>query len=106
LREADERAGGRIQQSERSEENAEARRARQKSRPEAERDPAAQHDRAPKAAIGEQAEGWLDEQRDDPRQRKRQPDLDVAEPEVVPDLRPGCLARAVEKLVEELDGEQ
>jgi hypothetical protein len=58
------------------------------------------------AAVGEHAERRLYEKRDDPGQRERDPDLEIAQPERLPDLRPGSLSGAVQELIEELDGEE
>jgi hypothetical protein len=58
------------------------------------------------AAVGEHAERRLYEKRDDPGQRERDPDLEIAQPERLPDLRPGSLSGAVQELIEELNGEE
>ena len=81
-------------------------RRRERGGAERERDPAPDDDPPPQAAVGQYPERGLEQERDRPRQRERYPDLEIAQPERVPDLRPGGLAGAVEQLVEELDGEE
>jgi hypothetical protein len=56
--------------------------------------------------VAGDADQRVERRAEDARQREQQAELAVAEVEVVPDLRPGCGARAPDQLVEQLDREE
>ena len=106
LREAGERAGGGAEDDERRQEDRERHRRSQSREAQSERDTGDEYDPPPPAPVAEEPEWRLDEQSDQPGDRQRDPDLRIAQVEVVPDRRPRGLTRAEDELVEELDREQ
>src|SRR5207247_7465888 len=102
LREAHERARGRPEEDERGNENDKPRRGGKHEQGKREAAPSREDKRAPATGVTEDPDRGLDERRDELGNRKRQPDLPVAEPEVVADQRPGGLENAADEPVEEL----
>ena len=69
-------------------------------------DPTAQDEQASFPDIPEDSQEWFDDGRDNSRDGKQKPDLEVAQGEIGANKRPGGLIHAEDKLVEEFDQEE
>jgi hypothetical protein len=106
LREAHERAAGRISDHERDEKRPESHRHRGERSRQGETGAAGEENGPPPTRVTEDADQWIESASDEARNRKDQPDLDVGEAEVGPDQRPRGGASAANELVEQLDREE
>ncbi len=79
---------------------------RGQDRGERKQDPPAADQDPPFPCIGQDAQPRLNQVADDRGQAEQQSDLQVRQPQVGPDQRPGSFLPAVYQLVQELDGQE
>ena len=106
LRERDERAGCGVADHQRREQEPEAAGGGAQGRRRGEREPAHDHDQSPARGVADDTDQRVERAPDEPRDREDEPDLGIAQAEVVPNRRPRGRAGAADELVEQLDREQ